>query len=237
MWPFTHKQNNLVTIYLTPQHLTCCLIERVHTKNSPHLLKAYSRFPLKHLEFVQAILFNPTIIKQQIVQFITNTGLDYPPVALAVSGPRVLEQIVQTHEASTKNQTFNIAELSTLSWDCSYLCPSQKGGFDFFVCGMKPEHLLAYQLLAYAANLNLITITTGQHAHLQLYKQVQGAAFRQSQLSLDLLAHKYDANNLFDAATIASSISVDPSLDIDIKKEYSFLGAHVGLFLSEGLSR
>lgn len=234
MWPFTRKQNELVTISLTPHHLTCCLIEQSQKKDTLHLVKAYTRFPLHHLEFAQAVLFNPTVIKQQITQFLTNAGLSYPRVALSISGPRVFEQIVQTHEASATKTSFALPELETLTCDCSYLCPSQKGGFDFFVCGIKQEHLFSYQLLAHATNIDLVTITTGQHALLQLYKHTRGTSFRQSQLSLDLLANKYDPNALYDATTITQSISIHPSLHIDVAKDYHVLGTHVGLFLSEG---
>ena len=124
-------------------------------------------------------------------------------------------------------------ELQTLSWDSVYLCPSQKSGFDFFVCGMKPEHLFAYQLFAFSCNLNLTTITTGHLAHLHLYKTVRGNRFRQSQLSLDLLAKRYDMGLLVTQQTVEDLLYIDPELNVDLKSEYKFLGTTLGLFLSE----
>lgn len=235
MWPFTKKQNDLITIYLTPQYLTCCHMQQSAHQTSPHV-QSYLKVPLKHLEFAQALVFNPTVLKHHVTQFITNTGLHYPPVALALSGPRIFEQIVQTHEAVVTPNSFDTLELATLSWDCSYLCPSQKGGFDFFVCGIKPEHLLSYQLFAHAASLNIVAITTGQHAQLQLYQKIHGSAFRQSQLSLDLRAQKYDPANLIDVDLLKQSLTLNPSLQIDMTKDCQLLSTHAGLFLSEGAS-
>lgn len=233
MWPFTKKQSDLVTLYLTPQHITCCFIEQPSHKNTRPRISLYERHTLKHLEFAQALIFNPTHLKTLITNFISRTGRTYPPVALALSGPRIFEHIVQSTQATTQNASFDIADLATMTWESCYLCPSQKGGFDFFVCGMKPEYLLTYQLFAYAANLNLTTITTGSHAQLHAYKHAHGESFRQSQLSLDLLANKYDTAGLYSAASLTRIVDIDPALALDVDKELLPLGTHIGLFLSE----
>ena len=233
MWPWGRKNSELVTISLTPQNLVCSLIGPGRGPTAKSFLKAYVRIPLRRLELAQALLFNQTSIKQHIVDFIRTTGLENPPIALALSGPKILEQVVQIPESSPTDSSFNIPELQMLNWDCAYLCPSQRGGFDFFVCGMKPEHLFSYQLLGHSANINLVTITTQQLTHLHLYKHLQGKAFRQSQLSLDLLQQRYDPHALFDATAIENTLVINPKLGVDLLKEYSFLGTHVGLFLSE----
>jgi len=236
MWPFGRKKNELVTVSLTPQNLTCSWIERAHNKRSAHRLMAYTRVPLKRLEFAQALLFNRTVIKKHIISFLQKHHLKNEPVALSVSGPKVFEKIVLTKTASPTIKEYEIPELHTLNWNSMYLCPSQREGFDFFVCGMKPEHLFSYQLLAQSSGINVVAITTGQLAHLHLYKHMQGDTFRQSQLSMDLLANRYDLHSLCNANTIAQSLNISEELGIDLNKEYPFLSTTLGLFLYEGSS-
>lgn len=234
MWPFGRKKNELVTVSITPQNLSCSWIEKLSNRQAPYTLMAYTRTPLKQLEFSQAVVFNPTIIKKHITSFLKKHHLIGRPVVLSVSGPKVLEKIVLTKTASPAIDEYNIPKLCTLNWNSLYLCPSQKGGFDFFVCGMKPEHLFSYQLLAQSSGINIAAIVTGKLAQLHLYKHLQGSAFRQNKLSLDLLSQKYELNSLFNSNTIEQSMSISKELGIDINKEYPFLTTNLGLFLSEG---
>jgi hypothetical protein len=234
MWPFTKKTNNVVTIYLTPQQLSCCHMKQSSPGTTETRVHSYLNIPLTHLEFEHALLFNPTLLKQYITNFIATTGLKRPSVALALSGPHILEKIVHTHEAVASPEAFNIPDLASLSWDASYLCPSQQGGFDFFVCGIQPEHLFSYQLFTQGTHLTITTLSTGQHALLQLYKHLHGSTFRQSQLSLDLKKHQYNPSALVDTATILRNLTIRPELHLDVTNESHMLGTHLGLFLSEG---
>ena len=234
MWSFNQKRNELITISLTPQNLTCSWIARSKGKKATARLKAYTRIPIKQFEFSQAVLFNPTRIKHHITAFIQEQQGANIPVALSVSGPKVFEKIIHLNTASPTAQEFGLPELQTLNWDATYLCPSQRSGFDFFVCGIKPEHLFSYQLLALSADINLVTIATEQLAYLQLYKHLRGDTFRQSTLSMDLLAQRYNPHSLCNADTVEDALAIDHHLAIDVHKEYSFLGTCLGLFLSEG---
>ena len=234
MWPFGQKKNELLTISLTPQNLTCSWITRSKGGKTTSRLKAYTRIAIKQFAFSQAVLFNPTIIKKHITTFIKEHNAAHIPVAFSVAGPKVFEKIVHLNTACPTTQEFGLPELKNLNWDAVYLCPSQRNGFDFFVCGIKPEHLFSYQLLALSSDINLVSITTEQLAHLQLYKYVHGDTFRQSTLSLDLFAQRYNPHSLCNANTLESILSIDHHLAIDIHKEYSFLASCLGLFLSEG---
>ena len=234
MWPFGQKRNELVTISLTPQNLTCSLIAQSKEKKTTSRLKAYTRIPIKQFAFSQAVLFNPTIIKNHIIKFIKEQNAAHIPAAFSVAGPKVFEKIVHLNTASPTTQEFGLSELKNLNWDAIYLCPSQRNGFDFFVCGIKPEHLFSYQLLALSADINLITLTTEQLAHLQLYKYVHGDTFRQSTLSMDLLAQRYNPHSLCNANILEDVLTIDHHLTIDVNKEYPFLASCLGLFLSEG---
>ena len=233
MWPFGQKKHERVIISLTPQNLTCCWLKQTKKDNKIQI-KAYKRIPLRQLEFSQAIIFNPTLLKHQIKTFLDTYRLHKLPAALSVTGPKIIEKIVQVKTTSPTTQELAMPELQTLTWDSMYLCPSQRGGFDFFVCGIKPEHLFSYQLLALSAGANITTIATEQLAHLHLYRHCHGDSFRQSKLSLDLLQQRYDPGALSSVDTLESLLSPDQAFDVDLHREHPFLGASLGLFLSEG---
>jgi len=233
MWPFSRKKYERVTISLSPQNITCCWLERSQKNEGAIYLKAYARTPLKQLEFSQAIIFNPTLLKKQIRSFLQTHRLQSTPAVLAVSGPKIVEHVIQTKTTTPTVQELGLPELRTLTWDSIYLCPSQKGGFDFFVCGMKPEYLFSYQLLAMSAGANITTIATEQLAHLQLYRHRQETLFRKSKLSLDLLQQRYNPSSLSSVEELESLLSLDEATGIDLSKEHTFLGTSLGLFLSE----
>ncbi|MCK5632823.1 hypothetical protein KAH94_03680, partial [bacterium] len=70
MWPFRQKQNEVITISLTPQNIICSLIEAPKKNEITYKLNAYKRIPLKQFEFSQAIVFNTKIIKHHITSFL-----------------------------------------------------------------------------------------------------------------------------------------------------------------------
>jgi len=227
MWPFGQKKNKRTTISLTPKTISFCVFEQA-TKYSVLL---YSRFPLQNFEYTQAILFNPTALKKIIKTFFKQHNLEQMPVAISVAGPKIIETIVQTKTASPYPGELDKG-LKKLNWDSLYLCPSQKGGFDFFVCGIKPEHLFSYQLLGHTCNINVQTIMTEQLSQLYLYKKLKDEKFRQTQLSKDLMEQQYNLYNICSADTVEQKIEINPLLGIDFEKEQRFLKTHLGLFVS-----
>ena len=233
MWPFGQKKNEVVTISLSPQNITCSHIRKSKEKKELPVLHAYRRIPLKHLEFAQAIPFNHTLLLDKINRFINDHNLQNADVVLAFSGPKIFEKIITLQNSAPSKSDFDLPELKNLTWNFLYLCPSQRNGFDFFVCGMQPEHLFSYQLLALSCAATVTTITTGKFAHLHLYKHTKGSMFRQSELSLDLLHQRYDVNALIPAELIKKTIQLHKDTHIDSELEYTFLKESLGLFLSE----
>jgi len=230
MWPFSRKKNDLVTVSLTPQNITCSCI---NTGEQTPVLKAYKRIPLKHLEFAQAIPFNQTKLSKEIALFLTEHQLHDVDLVLALSGPKIFETVITLQESSPERSDFDFPGMQEMNWNFAYLCPSGRNGFDFFVCGMRQEHLLSYQLLLHRCKASVATITAGKLAYLHLYKNIKGASFRQSELSLDLLHHRYDLTSLVNAELLAKSIEIHPNLQLDLTTEHTFLSQSLGLFFSE----
>lgn len=232
MWPLKRKLNKLLTISLTPQNITCCVIKADRFKKKRCTVCAYERTPLKHLEFAQAIPFNVSKLQKIITEFVQKNQLEQTQAAISVSGPPVFEQIVTVAQAHPQKKDFDLPELDNFNWDYLYLCPSQKNGFDFFLCGVKPHHLFSYQLLAQKCGVNLKTLTTGQLAHLYLYRFLHQDQFRQAKLSLDLLKQRYEMHALCEQQNLHDFVSVADEA-CDLQKESVFLKPALGLFLSE----
>lgn len=197
MWPLPKLQNELVTLVLTPESLTCAWLRQRQQSlqsffskktadnkaNPPFTLHAYRQIPLEHQQFSQAVLYNPTFIKQQITSFLTEHALTHAFISLGISGDRVLQRLIPMDTAMPTRSHFLLPELAHMHWDYQYLYPNHDGTFTFYLYGIRQEQLLQYKILATAASLNLVRITPSWAPYFQLYKQVQGAPFSQHALA------------------------------------------------------
>lgn len=196
MWPLPRLQNELVTLVLTPETLTCAWFKQhkpslknlfsktsIHKNKPPFTLHAYRQIPLEHQQFTQAILYNPTFIQQQITSFLAEHTLAHAFISLSISGDRVLQRLISMDTAMPTRAHFLIPELAHMRWDYQYLYPNQDGTFTFYLYGIRQEQLLQYKLLARAASLNLVSIMPSWATQLQLYKHTQSAPFSQHALA------------------------------------------------------
>jgi len=230
MWPWGQKKNNFVSISLSPQNISCCLA-RQSKRGGKITIKAYERTNFASLEFEKSIVFNPTNISHHIKKFIKKYDIEKPKVAFSVSGPNIFEKTVTLSKSAPKKTDFTFPELKNINWNHTYLCPSTKGGFHFYVHGMAKETLFQYRLLAIKSGLKPHAITTKTNAYLQLYKYVKGKKFTQNQLAIDLSENHYDMQSLLPIKTLEENFNFDTK--IDLKNEMLFLSINLGLFLVE----
>lgn len=228
MWPLPPINNNYVSIIINPHAIVCSWIQK--TGSVSFELKAYNHTPLHHLESAQSILFNPTYISGRIITFLKTYNLNHAFVILGISGPTIVESIIELPIASPTPQDFHFPKLRSLIWDYRYLYPLDHR-FAFYLCGISREHLAQYQLLAITTRTNIIGITTERMALLKLYQHRHGAAFRYSQFARDLQHHSNNMHDLFSTDTLRRLLLIKPSLRINIEQERHFLSCSFGLFL------
>ncbi len=197
MWPLPKLQNELVTLVLTPETLTCAWLKQHkpslqtfflrktpdHKNNPPFSLHAYRQIPLEHQQYTQAILYNPTFIQQEITAFLAKHALMHAFISLGISGDSILQRLIPMDTAMPTRSHFLLPELAHMHWGYQYLYPNHDGTFTFYLYGIRQEQLLQYKLLAIASSLNLVRLTPSWAPQLQLYKQVQGAPFSQHALA------------------------------------------------------
>jgi hypothetical protein len=90
---------------------------------------------------------------------------------------------------------------------------------------------LQYELLAIGLQCNLIGITTKTMALLGAYKNIFGAAFRRSQLAVDMMQSHNNVEDLISIDALRRMIHIDNG--INIKNEKLFIAAACGMFCSE----
>ena len=119
MWPFTQKKNNIVSITLNPQYMTCCWLnnsyyggdsgkiwgKKIQQKQKIQI-NAYEKTEFKSLEFENATVFNPTKIGLAINNFIKKNKIKNPIISIAISGPSVFEKIITLQTSSPTEQDF-----------------------------------------------------------------------------------------------------------------------------------
>ncbi|HZW60631.1 MAG TPA: hypothetical protein VFF04_00215 [Candidatus Babeliales bacterium] len=229
MWPLPSIKSELVTISLTPDAISFSWM-KASKKYGNVELQAYRNIPLTSFEYAHAIVFNPTLLKKYISQFLSEHKLTHAFVAISIAGPSITESIVEVSKLSPEPADFPFPKLKKLLWDYRYLYPDDNR-FAFYVCGISRQLLAQYQLLSLSIPINLIAITTQRIALLQVYRQQYGAAFRHAQLARDIQLHNNDVHSLFSQDTIRRHLHIKPSLMINLQEQQSALLVSFGLFL------
>jgi len=234
-WP-----SEVVTIILHTDQLIINWI-KPHKKSSTYKglpsfeLKAHQAITLETTACNQAQIFNLTVLKTHINTFLKTHKIKNAPVAMALSMHDVIEQFVASAIATPDKNNFTFLSSGNLVWDYLYLYPHDDGTFTFYVCGIKQEQLLQYKLLAISANLQLKALLTSRMALLQLYRLVQGPAFRHSQLAVTMQRNNNNIDQLLGTEVIHRLLTIGKNISINFSQQAPHLRTSLGLVLSSDL--
>lgn len=243
MWSLLSWQNETVTIIINADHVALSWIKpHASSPRQSNLqgftLQAHTVIPLINLECVNSRLYNLTKLSMHISEFLAAHHLKNAQILMAISGAGIIEQCIACPIATPTAQNFALTKTkSSLVWDFSYLYPADDGNFTFYVCGIQQEILLQYKLLAIAAKLHLKSLITQRMALLQLYRHVQGAVFRHSQLAVTMQRNNNAIEHLCTSETIARLLTINPSLSISMQNQMLNLGTSLGLVISSGYTK
>jgi len=234
MWPIPALEHKLVSIDFSPEALVCSWIDPSFAKATADrqlVLRAYKRFPLTNLELEDLIVFNPTVIQKYIRSFLEEHNLTDAFIAFIVHGHSVAEQFVAMPTSTPHYTDFGITNNArSVLWEYRYLYPNDHGQFVFYVYTVPRSLILQYQLLAVAAQCNLITMTTRTMTLLSAYKNIFGTAFRRSQLAVDM---ERCNNNIGALISIDALNRMVNFAGLCIPSERLYCAAASGLFCSE----
>jgi len=232
MWSWPYHDDRLVAISFYPHAMTCSLIERAQT-TAPFVVHAYERFELRNLELENLIIFNPTHIKRLVHAFLKKHTAQHAFIACSLRGPQLFETYVTLQNQKPKSSEFVIPELKKLAWDFEYIYPTDHGKSVFYVAGLPHALIAQYQLFAINAKLHMTKVIPESMALLQLYRYQRGAAFRRTQLALDMRQHHNIIEYLFNKDTLGRIMHIPKSVVLDRTREIGPLLTACGLFISE----
>lgn len=231
MWPIPALEQELCTVSFSPDSVTCSWIQKTDNSRALLALRAYKRYSLDNLELEHLTLFNPTTIKKHISSFLAEHNKTDAFIAFSLDGPAVAEQYIALPTSTPHRSDFGIAQNSSVVWDYRYLYPNDHGQFIFYVYMVPRSLILQYQLLAIAAQCNLVAITIKSMALLTTYQHIFGTAFRRSQLGVDMMRHNNNIDALISADILRRMIHMPTT--ITLPDERSYIAAACGLFFDE----
>jgi len=230
MWPIPVLDHQFVSIDFSPEALVCSWMEISQNKSAPLVLRAYKRFSLQNLELEKLILFNPTIIRHSISSFLQEHNLSNAFVSFALQGPFLGEQFIAMPTSTPHVADFgSVHKARSLLWEYRYLYSNDQGQCIFYVYTIPRFIVLQYELLAITTQCNLINVMPRTMALLSAYKNIFGAAFRRSQLGLDMVRCN---NNIEQLITIDSLNRMVNFAGTCNKSERIHYAAASGLFYS-----
>lgn len=196
MWPLPTLQNELVTIIVDSSHIYLGVIKANASRNTPFVLHAYRVISIQNAA-LDTYIYNISFVEKQIKAFIANYNLENAFFTLCITGSKIEERLVRLKKTTPSYADFIHLGLQKFVWDFTYLYTSEQEESVFAVSGIQRELLFQYQFLALKLGINLVTITTPMHPLLHLYRYVQGGAFRQAKLGVDMQAHNHQLESYF----------------------------------------
>lgn len=228
MWPLPDLKNELVTIVIDSSHLYLGVIRANTIKNTPFVLHAYRAIQNVALD---TYIYNMSFFEKQIKAFIASYKLENAFFVLSIAGPKIEERLVHLKKATPSHADFIHLGLQKFVWDFTYLYTHEQGESVFAISGIQRELLFQYQFLALKLNINLVTITTPMHSLLHLYRYVQGDAFRQAKLAIDMQAHRNHFESYFDQPMYNRIIQSNQSITSSVALRMT------GLYCMEWINR
>ncbi len=226
------KQHSAFVITITPRTITYSHLSR--PTNEPIIkLQSHDTQIFDTLELEKLIVFNPTIITNQIRNQYRAVADQSIPVLMAVNGPSLFAQIISSSNAHPSLDPLNLPRTPHMQWAHRYLY-SQDHRHYFYVCGFPQQILLQFQLVSITAQLPLRLISTEHMALLHLYRYLSGATFRHSELGAALAKRNNNIEQLFSPDDLPRVLSIATSQAAAKENPIPLLTA-CGLFISEGL--
>lgn len=230
MWPIPTLERELCTISLSADSIACSWVQKTDKGRAPLFVHAYQRHNFDVAEFERNVLFNPTVIKRQIVSFLREYNKNNAFVTMSLDGVAVIERFVALSSSTAHLADFSFAQSSNNVWGYRYLYPNDHGQFIFYVYSVPRSLILQCQLIVSSVSCNLITLTTKNMALFNAYKYLFGAAFRTSQLAIDMIRHNNEMDKLIAVDVLKRIVQTH---QVDIAQERLYIAQACGLFCDE----
>ncbi len=223
MWPLTKRNQEYITLSLSNHDLAIGCFSPEHSKTPK--LKAFERHSLETYSFLNIAPFIKNFIKKNTAQ---NT-----PLIISLKSPLIYEQLQSFTTMSPRIADVASSNLKKLIWEYRYLLSMDNGQHLFYLAGITRHAIAHYYMIAQKVGAQLMGISSDYMALIQAYRQMYGAAFRQSQLGVDLTRSEYHLETVISDQTIGRLMTIPQSISIDTIQEKKTLLTFAGLYYQE----
>jgi hypothetical protein len=196
MWPLTKLSDEQVTFCIRPDKVVCCWVQR-SGKRALLQVKAYKSFKIDAMAVTPYTIASPTALERCMKQFLIAHNLHDARINIVLDVPHVEQNIVTVPHATPSPATLRIPGKKQIVWDYYYMYPTESNKHAFYTCAIDQALLLQYKLMAVRMQAYVNIITTQYTALLAAYRHMYGAAFRASQLAVDMHKHGNQVERLF----------------------------------------
>ena len=135
-----------------------------------------------------------------------------------------------------RSSDFGAVKIKGLLWDYQYVYPAEHGNSVFYVAGFPHELVAQYQFLASMVDLNVIAMVPASFSLLHVYRYMHGAAFRRTQLAIDMIQHHNMIDYICTPDVLSRLIQVPYGVSVDRARDIRAVLISCGIFMSEGLT-
>jgi hypothetical protein len=231
MWPIPARSNAILVIGLQNGQLSLSSFTKKRGLKKEYQLNAFSRISLESAEYHNGIIYNPTFLKNQILNFIAKYNMHNASVIFTISGSLIEEKIVFSSAMNPTITDLKLSNQNTTQCHYSYLFP-QENSFAFYTYSIQKAVIIHHQLFATKLKLNLTHIIIESMAHLKLYNAIKGTTFRQTQLAHDLAQRNNRFDELIDYQEFKSILHINSNITIELSKESKYIAASLGAFIA-----
>jgi hypothetical protein len=226
MWPLPKIEESTVTFSFSSDHLFCTLIEKINTAPFAHITH-YQKYNYSDLTIAHKTIFNPTIIKQLINDFLIKHKKQNARIIFSLAQESITEKYITLNSDRPSIAHFGFTPSHHCLWGYRFMYHNEHGQSVFYFYRASRSLVLQYQLIAIALRLNLIDITTDQMALFYAYKKINDKQFRQTQYALDMAETDNNIGQKIDRSSCARALSLS---ELDYSNNSTDFAIAYGLF-------
>ena len=234
MWNVRVVPQESVVVALHPTFMACIWIRKgTHTHFS---VAAYKQYVCTHFQIGRGILFNPTWIQHSVNNFLEQYSLRNAYISFMPDYTSTPHGFVASDTAYPSESFFKPYQKVHVESGFDYLYPDEEHAYIYYWYQIPRSLIMQLQCVAIAAAFNCIRITPRFCALLYAYKAMHGAAFRHSQLGLDLMRNNKKISLYFEAENVRRFVAVHDQTLVSHAASRIDIVAACGLsFLYQGL--
>jgi len=212
--------NELVVVALHTTHVTCMWMQQVTATR--YIIRAYRVYHCHHHEIGRGVLFNSTWLCTRIQSFLKAYHLQDAFIALMPDSTSVTHGFIACSSAHPSAKEFIPYRTRETVHAYHYLYPREDQRFIFYWYRIAHALLFQYACITIRGNFNCIRITPRFCALIAAYSMVHGAAFRPSQLALDMerlgnrISHYFTKDLVKRCVQGVASIGDDQEASLDV---------------------